>query len=102
MYTGILNSLFENPFNLNIKTRELPFVFMSKIKNEVYVLSDKGTKKMSFEIISEDEIIFLKATRAKLTFNIDNLKVKTTLKNVKIVKKQTGEYEMTFDQIMFI
>ena len=102
MYTGTLSSLFENPFNLQIKTKELPFVFINKIKNEVYVISDKGTKKITIEIISDDEIIYLKASRANLIYDIDNFRVKTTLKGVKITKKENGEYEMSFDQIMFI
>lgn len=102
MYTGTLSSLFENPFTLNIKSRELPFVFMNKIKNEVYVVSDNGTKKIVVEIISENEIIYLKAKRANLIYNIDNFRVKTSLKNVKITKRQSGEYELTFDQIMFV
>ena len=57
MYIGTISSLFDNPFKYNIKLKNLPFGLMSKIKNEVYVLSDLGKRKLTIKIIKQNVVI---------------------------------------------
>jgi hypothetical protein len=102
MYIGTISSLYDNPFKFNIKSRELPFGFMSKVKNEVYVLTDHGTRILSIELESDQEIIYIKTSSLTLTYNIDKLKVKTILKNV-IIKKSKDQdvYDLIFEHMSF-
>jgi hypothetical protein len=102
MYIGTISSLYDNPFKFNIKSKELPFGFISKIKNEVYVLSDHGTRTLSIEIESDQDIMFIKTSTLTLIYNIDKLKVKATLKNVVIKKsKDQSVFDLSFEHIVF-
>jgi hypothetical protein len=102
MYKGTISSLYDNPFKLNFKSEELPFGFIHKIKNEVYVLSDQGKRKISIRIESDQEILYIKTGQLIVTYDIDKLKVKSILKNVTIKKANEPElYDLVFDQISF-
>jgi len=102
MYIGTISSLYDNPFKFNIKSKELPFGFISKIKNEVYVLTDHGKRTLVIELESDQEIIYIKTSSLTLTYNIDKLKVKTILKNVVIKKsKDQDVYDLIFEHITF-
>lgn len=102
MYKATINSLYENPFKLNVKTKELPFGIITKIKNEVHVLSDQGIRKILIEIESEQEIIYMKSCQVSMVFNIDKSKIKISLKNVTIKKAiNSEEYELLFENIIF-
>jgi hypothetical protein len=101
MYIGTISSLFDNPFKYNIKFKELPFGLMSKIKNEVYVLSDLGNRKLVIEIETDQELIYLKTNQVNLWVNIDKTKLKVNLKNVTIKKTNKEIYEMSYEFILF-
>jgi hypothetical protein len=102
MYKGTISSLYDNPFKLNIQSQELPFGFMHKIKNEVYVLSDQGKRKISIKIESDQEILYIKTGQLIVSYDIDKLKVKSILKNVTIKKTNESEfYDLMFDKICF-
>jgi DUF4097 and DUF4098 domain-containing protein YvlB len=101
MYIGTISSLFDNPFKYNIKLKNLPFGLMSKIKNEVYVLSDLGKRKLTINIETDNELIYIKANQVNLWVNIDKTKLKVSLKNVTIRKVDDADYEIFYEFILF-
>lgn len=101
MYIGTISSLFDNPFKYNIKLKELPFGLISKIKNEVYVLSDLGKRKLTINIETDNELIYIKANQVNLWVNIDKTKLKVSLKNVTIRKADDADYEIFYEFILF-
>ena len=101
MYIGTISSLFDNPFKYNIKLKNLPFGLMSKIKNEVYVLSDLGKRKLTIKIETDNELIYIKANQVNLWVNIDKTKLKVSLKNVTITKVDDADYEIFYEFILF-
>jgi hypothetical protein len=101
MYIGTISSLFDNPFKYNIKLKNLPFGLMSKIKNEVYVLSDLGKRKLTINIETDNELIYIKANQVNLWVNIDKTKLKVSLKNVTITKVDDADYEIFYEFILF-
>ena len=101
MYIGTISSLFDNPFKYNIKLKELPFGLISKIKNEVYVLSDLGKRKLTINIETDNELIYIKANQVNLWVNIDKTKLKVSLKNVTIRKVDDADYEIFYEFILF-
>ena len=101
MYIGTISSLFDNPFKYNIKLKNLPFGLMSKIKNEVYVLSDLGKRKLTINIETDNELIYMKANQVNLWVNIDKTKFKVSLKNVTIRKIDDVDYEIFYEFILF-
>jgi hypothetical protein len=101
MYIVTISSLFDIPFKYNIKFKELPFGLMSKIKNEVYVLSDLGNRKLIIEIETDQELIYLKSKQISLCVEIDKTKLKVNLKNVTIKKTNKEIYEVFYEFILF-
>ena len=101
MYIGTISSLFDNPFKYNIKLKNLPFGLMSKIKHEVYVLSDLGKRKLTINIETDNELIYIKANQVNLWVNIDKTKLKVSLKNVTITKVDDADYEIFYEFILF-
>jgi hypothetical protein len=101
MYIGTISSLFDNPFKYNIKLKELPFGLISKIKNEIYVLSDLGKRKLTINIETDNELIYMKANQVNLWVNIDKTKFKVSLKNVTIRKIDDVDYEIFYEFILF-
>jgi hypothetical protein len=101
MYIGTISSLFDNPFKYNIKLKELPFGLISKIKNEIYVLSDLGKRKLTINIETDNELIYMKANQVNLWVNIDKTKLKVSLKNVTIRKIDDVDYEIFYEFILF-
>ena len=101
MYIGTISSLFDNPFKYNIKLQELPFGLMSKIKDEVYVLSDLGKRNIIIDIESEQELIYLKSNQVSLVIEVNKSKLKVNLKNVIIKKHSDKDYQMSYEFISF-
>lgn len=100
MYKGTISSLFDNNFKYNVRVKELPFGMIRKIKNEVYVFSDKGIRKIDIELECNQDIIYLKTIQVSLILEIDQTKIKTTLKNVCIKKTESGIYQLDFKELI--
>lgn len=101
MYIGTISSIFNNPFKYNIKLQELPFGLISKIKDEVYVLSDLGKRKLSIQIETDQELIYLKSNQVNLWISINKSKIKVSLKNVIIKKISEDTHELFYEFILF-
>lgn len=103
MINGTMSSFFYNNFKYNVKLLDIPFHVSEKIKNEVYVFSDNGTRKTKIQIESDEEILFLKTEKASLTIEYKGIKTKFYIKNVTIKKTDTESiYDMEFKQIGFL
>jgi hypothetical protein len=100
MYKGTLSSIFDNTFKYNIKIKDLPFGIITKIKNEVYVFTDQGIRKVNIDIEQEQEILYIKTSQVNMIIEVDQMKVKATLKNV-IIKKGDDGYNLSYENLNF-
>jgi len=101
MYKGTLSSIFDNTFKYNIKIKELPFGLIRKIKNEVYVFTDQGIRKTIINIDHDQEILYIKTSQVNLVIEVDQTKIKVTLKNIIIKKNNDDDYELSYQSLNF-
>lgn len=97
MYRGVLSSFYENTFRYEVQVLELPFNLISPVKNELCIISDSPIKRFVIDILTDDEIIYLKSSSAVLTIE-KPCKVKCMLKDI-ILKKVDKKYEVSFSSI---